>query len=116
MRTVNLSVLLALSVLLGSCANTETLTAQAAHFGVSREFLLNAENAGYAPRIRHGETEFCTHLASFSYISRLQCFDASAMRSRLQQQATFRRSVRNAVKSAPASYASPSAYASPSSG
>ena len=108
MRTVNLSVLLALSVLLGGCANTEAVTAQAAHFGVSREFLLNAESAGYAPRIRHGKTEFCTHQSSFSYIPRLQCFDASALQSRLQQQATFRRSIRNAVKSVPASYSSPS--------
>ncbi len=86
MKAVNLSILITLSVLLGGCATTETLTAQAAHFGVPRRLLLDAENAGYAPRIRHGKTEFCK-LLHLAYISRQQCFDTSAMQGWLQQQA-----------------------------
>lgn len=108
MNTMKLLLILALSVLLGSCAqptfgNTRAITAEAAHFGVSRQLLLSAQSAGYSPRIRHGKTVFCTHQTTFSYIPRLQCFDTSAMQSRLQQQATFRRSVRTAVRAVPAS-------------
>lgn len=87
MRTANLWTLLALSVLLGGCANTETLTAEAAHFGVSRGLLLRAESDGYTPRIDHGKTEFCTHQSSLSYISQQQCLDPGAMQSWLEQRA-----------------------------
>lgn len=87
MRTANLSVLLALSVLLGGCANTETLTAEAAHFGVSRGLLLRAESDGYTPRIHHGSTEFCIRQSYRPYISRQQCLDPGAMQSWLEQRA-----------------------------
>ena len=108
MSKVHLCLVLTLSVLLVSCAqppfgNTKALTAEAARFGVSRHFLLSAESAGYSPRIRHGKTAFCTHRSTFSYIPRLQCFGTSALEGRLQQQARFRRSVRNAVRSSPTS-------------
>ena len=108
MNKMHPSVVLAVSVLLTGCAqppfgNTQALTAEAHRFGVSRDLLLRAESAGYSPRIRHGRTAFCTHQSAFSYIPRLQCFDTNAMEGRLQQQARFRRSVRNAVRSSPTS-------------
>ena len=87
MKVVNLSILITLSVLLGACANTETLTAEAAHFGVPRSLLLSAESAGYSPRLRHGKTEFSIRQSHLPYIPQQQCFDTSAMQGWLQQQA-----------------------------
>ena len=106
MIKVHLPVVVTLALVLGGCAqpplgNSKTLAAEAAHYRVSRQLLLSAERAGYSPRIRRGATQFCTQQESFSYIPRLHCLDPAQMRNRLQQEVTFRRSVRYRVMSVP---------------
>lgn len=84
-------VILALAA--GGCAqtplrNTQTLSADAARYGVSPELLLRARSAGYSPVIRQGETFFCTEQAqTFSYVPKTQCFDKAHVSAQLQQSA-----------------------------
>ncbi len=106
MIKVQLPVVVALALVLGGCAqpplgNSKALAAEAAHYRVSRQLLLSAESAGYSPKTRRGETLFCAQQESFSYIPRTHCLDPAQMKGRLQEEATFRRSVRNRVMSVP---------------
>ena len=83
-----------LVLVLGGCAqtplrNTQTLSAEAAHYGVSPELLRTAGSAGYFPETHGGKTFFCTQQAqTFSYVPRSQCLDTAQMTVRLQQSAS----------------------------
>lgn len=79
-----------LTLLIGGCAqpalrNSQSLSAEAAHFGVSQDLLRSAGRAGYSPRIRHGKTCFCSaQTQTFSYIPTIKCLDPAHMTAQLQ--------------------------------
>lgn len=94
---------LTLALTLGGCAqpsvkNDPHLAAQAARYGVSQTLLLQADNAGYSPRVRHGQTYFCTDQdQSFSYVPKLRCLDKLQMASWLKESASGVQSLQNRV-------------------
>ncbi len=102
-----LVVAVALALVLGACAqtplrNSQTLAAQAAHFGVSRDLLVKAESAGYSPQIRRGKTYFCTEKGrTFSYIPRRLCLDKTQMTAWLNASASSVRDVHHHIYTLP---------------
>jgi hypothetical protein len=86
-----IAVTLAIALLaLGACTpvrNSSSLTAQAAHYGVSPKLLYAAENRGYWPRTRGGETVFChSSEVTGSYIAAQECLDPARLQTRLSQE------------------------------
>lgn len=107
MIKVHHSLIVVLALGVGGCAqaplkNTQALSAEAARFGVSRELLLGADNAGYLPESHHGKTFFCTEQAqTFSYIPKSRCLDAAQMTTLLQQSGWALRSLQQRLSTMP---------------
>ncbi|MGH8299182.1 MAG: hypothetical protein ACRES6_07840 [Steroidobacteraceae bacterium] len=114
MIKVHFPLALVLALTAGGCAqatvrNTQALSAEAARYGVSRELLLGASDAGYLPERHDGKTFFCTEQAqTFSYIPRSRCLDTAHMTAMLQQSGWALRSLQRRTSTMP--YISPEGH------
>jgi hypothetical protein len=79
-----------MALAVSACApvtDSASLTAQAAHYGVSPKLLHTAENHGYRPQIRDHQTVFCrASEVTGSYIASQECLDAAQLQSRLARE------------------------------
>lgn len=111
MIKVHFPLIITLALAVGACAqtplkNSQTLAAEATHFGVSQDLLLRASSAGYSPTTRHHQTYFCTdQTQTFSYVPRRMCLDPTQMTAYLHDSAAGVRAIHRAVISVPMSHA-----------